>query len=169
VNIFGKKANKMENNTVRVSEKIIGEIERHGEESYPEECCGILLGFNGIDGRRVQEIKKIDNSQVENRRRRFLVTPEQYLRAENIAQELNMELLGFYHSHPDHFAVPSNFDTEHALPWFTYIIVSVKNGKSGTTSAWRLNEGHSQFSEELIIKDSYDPKYSSSSSSYVFE
>ncbi len=136
---------------IQLSEEIQRRIELHGEQAYPEECCGILLGFE-IDGtRRVEEIAGIDNRQDENRRRRFLITPDQYRQAEQAAMEKNMLLLGFYHSHPDHPAIPSTFDREHALPWFDYVIVSIQNGKATGMASWLLNEDRSRFLQNEII------------------
>ena len=138
---------------IRLSKKIVDEIELHAEQTYPEECCGMILGFSHNGVHFIEEVIKIDNSQDENRRRRFFITPEQYRQAEQLARDLKMELLGFYHSHPDHPAAPSAFDTDHALPWFTYIIVSVKQGKAAAMTAWLLNEERTQFNERVIIVD----------------
>ena len=107
----------------------------------------MLLGASADDDQTVESIIEIDNSQDENRKRRFFITPFQYRQAEQIAREKNLELLGFYHSHPDHPAIPSAFDTEHALPWFTYIIVSISQGEAKSMTAWLLNENRSRFVE----------------------
>ena len=141
---------------IHLSEKIVDEIELHGEQSYPEECCGMMMGYSENNNHVIEEVIKIDNSQDENRRRRFLITPEQYRHAEEFARNKKMELLGFYHSHPDHPAAPSTFDTEHALPWFTYIIVSVEKGKAGTMTAWLLNEERNKLIERMMISESFE-------------
>ena len=145
------KANEKENPMIRLSEKIVDEIESHGEQAYPEECCGMMLGYNENGFQSIEEVIKIDNSQDENRRRRFFITPEQYRFAEQLARKWNMDLLGFYHSHPDHPAAPSAFDTDHALPWFTYVIVSVDLRKAAAMTAWVLNEERTQFVEQMIL------------------
>jgi len=132
---------------IRISEVLARQIEYHGRKTYPEECCGMLLGASADDDQTVESIIEIDNSQDENRKRRFFITPFQYRQAEQIAREKNLELLGFYHSHPDHPAIPSAFDTEHALPWFTYIIVSISQGEAKSMTAWLLNENRSRFVE----------------------
>jgi proteasome lid subunit RPN8/RPN11 len=134
-----------------LSKKIVDEIEYHAEQTYPEECCGMMLGISGNDTQSIEAVIRIDNSQDENRRRRFFITPAQYQQAEQLAKEWNMELLGFYHSHPDHPAAPSVFDTDHALPWFTYIIVSVGQGKAGAMTAWLLNEERTGFIDRTIM------------------
>jgi proteasome lid subunit RPN8/RPN11 len=143
--------NEKKNLMIRLSKKIVHEIEYHAEQMYPEECCGMMLGFSENGSQSIEAIIGIDNSQDENRRRRFLITPAQYREAERLAKEWKMELLGFYHSHPDHPAAPSMFDTDHALPWFTYIIISVEKGKAAAMTAWLLNEEHNRFNERMII------------------
>jgi len=132
---------------MKISGEALGLINAHGERDYPEECCGMLLGSQREGVRVIEEVVEIDNSQGENRRRRFLITPRQYIEAEKTAALRNRELLGFYHSHPDHPALPSSFDTEHALPWFIYVIVSVQQRQAAAITAWVLSETRSQFEE----------------------
>ena len=147
-NIFGM--NKKVMMMIRISEVLARQIEQHGKQTYPEECCGMILGVSADDIQTVESIMEIDNSQSENHKRRFLITPQQYLQAERIAQEKNMELLGFYYSHPDHPAIPSVFDTEHALPLFTYIIVSISHGEAKSMTAWLLNKNRSRMVERAL-------------------
>jgi proteasome lid subunit RPN8/RPN11 len=128
-------------------------IGKHGEATYPEECCGILLGFDDGSTRVITEVAALDNRQDENRRRRFLVTPSQYLWAERTASERRLQLLGFYHSHPDHPAAPSEFDRDHALPWFTYVILSVERGKASKLRGWTLSETRERFDETWLSKE----------------
>ena len=135
---------------MKIAEEALYQIKAHGERTYPEECCGVMLGAELEHGREVQSIIEIDNSQEENRKRRFFVTPEQYRHAERAAAEQQKTLLGFYHSHPDHPAKPSAFDTEHALPWFSYIIVSVLQGRADKVTSWRLSQDRGQFEENLL-------------------
>jgi proteasome lid subunit RPN8/RPN11 len=118
-------------------------IRRHGEETYPHECCGALVG----DGTRVTAIVALPNTTEEGPRRRFLVRPSDYQLAERRAAELGGELLGFYHSHPDHPARPSQFDLDHAWPTFAYIIVAVAAGQAGDMTLWWLKEDRSTFEE----------------------
>ena len=135
---------------IDIPEELIQQIHLHGERIYPEECCGMMLGIQHDRLQIVQTILPIDNSQEANRQRRFLITPEQYRNAEKNAIEMQLDLLGFYHSHPDHPAVPSAFDSEHALPWFTYVIVSIIDGKARTISAWVLSEDRQSFDERPL-------------------
>ncbi len=136
--------------SMRIPDGVFQQIAAHAERTYPEECCGLMLGKEAGDERMVHEAVELDNSQDANRRRRFLVSPEQYRKAERFAAERDLELLGFYHSHPDHPAVPSAFDTEHALPWFTYVIVSVAKGKADRATAWLLEEDRVRFAEQPL-------------------
>jgi proteasome lid subunit RPN8/RPN11 len=96
-------------------------IRRHGVDTYPHECCGALVGRAGC----VSDVVALPNTTEEGPRRRFLVRPTDYREAERRAGELGGELLGFYHSHPDHPARPSQYDLDHAWPTFAYVIVSV--------------------------------------------
>jgi proteasome lid subunit RPN8/RPN11 len=105
----------------------------------------------------VQEILPIDNGSDADRRRRFLISPAQYLRAERVAAERRKDLIGFYHSHPDHPAAPSAFDREHALPRFAYVIVSVEGGEAGETTAWLLSDDRESFAKETIQEEGASP------------
>src|SRR5438093_3065092 len=108
-------------------------IRRHGEETYPHECCGALVGLND----RVTSAVALPNTTEEGPRRRFLVRASDYRLAEKRASELGAELLGFYHSHPDHPARPSQFDLDHAWPTFAYVILAV----AGNPAARQSTEG----------------------------
>ena len=136
---------------IHITDGTVKKIEYHAEQKYPEECCGILLGKSEEGNHSILDCLEIDNSQDENRRRRFLITPAQYRFAEQVARDMKSELLGFYHSHPDHPAAPSVFDTDHGLPWFTYLIVGVHQGKATTLTAWQLNDSHTHFLEQTMI------------------
>jgi proteasome lid subunit RPN8/RPN11 len=129
--------------TLLVDTKIDGEIRRHGEETYPHECCGALVGT----GNRVTATVALPNTTEEGPRRRFMVRPSDYRMAEQKATDLGGELLGFYHSHPDHPARPSQYDLDHAWPTFAYIIVAVASGKSAAMTVWYLKEDRSSFEE----------------------
>jgi proteasome lid subunit RPN8/RPN11 len=125
------------------------EIRRHGEETYPHECCGALVGQPG----RVIATVALPNTTEEGPRRRFLVRPSDYRLAEQHASELGGELLGFYHSHPDHPARPSQYDLDHAWPNFAYVIVAVAAGVSGDLTLWWLKEDRSTFEEGELNGD----------------
>jgi proteasome lid subunit RPN8/RPN11 len=127
-------------------------IRREGEKAYPNECCGILLGMLLDDnGRRVENILPIDNKrEAAEQYHRFEIQPEDYMRAEKTARSQGRDVLGFYHSHPDHPARPSGFDQDHALPFYSYIIVAVEKGKAMDLTSWELTTDRTQFLEEEI-------------------
>jgi proteasome lid subunit RPN8/RPN11 len=119
--------------------KLIEEIGRHGARAYPNECCGALLGVATEDAKQVRELLPLDNRREgKAARTRFLVTAEDYRWVEKQARGKGLDILGFYHSHPDHPARPSEFDREQALPWYSYIVVSVSGGVPQDTTNWIL-------------------------------
>jgi len=124
-------------------------IRRHGEETFPHECCGALIG----SADRVTHAVALPNTTEEGPRRRFLVRPSDYRMAEKQASELGAELLGFYHSHPDHPARPSQFDLDHAWPNFAYVIVSVMAGAAKVMTVWFLKEDRTSFDEGELHGD----------------
>lgn len=126
------------------------DIRRHGEAEYPHECCGLLIGSFAEDGRkRVVEVYPISNAREEEaRHNRSLITPDEYMRGERYARGRNLDVVGNYHSHPDHPAVPSQFDLEHAWPTWSYIIVSVRDGRASELRSWEMETDRSRFNEE---------------------
>jgi proteasome lid subunit RPN8/RPN11 len=133
----------MTNHRIAVSPAVDDAVRRHGEETYPHECCGALVGIGG----RVTATVPLPNTTEEGPRRRFLVRPSDYRMAEDRATELGGELLGFYHSHPDHPARPSQYDLDHAWPTFAYVIVAVAAGRAGDMTVWWLKDDRSSFEE----------------------
>jgi proteasome lid subunit RPN8/RPN11 len=129
---------------LRLNPQVNAAIRAHGAETYPNECCGALIGRDGV----VTETLALPNMTDEGPRTRFRVTPKDYREAERRASEAGSELLGFYHSHPDHPARPSQYDLDHAWPFFAYVIVSVREGVSGDMTLWRLREDRSAFDQE---------------------
>jgi proteasome lid subunit RPN8/RPN11 len=135
-----------------LSKDILSQIHAHGQEAYPEEGAGFLLG-NDIDGQRlVAQIFITENVREDGaRHNRYLVTPKEYLQAEIAADVMGLSLIGVFHSHPDHPNRPSEFDREWAQPFFSYIITTVNEGKAIESRSWRLAEDRSKFEEEKII------------------
>lgn len=121
-------------------------IRAHGREAFPHECCGAMLGKDGV----VSEAYALPNTTEEGPRRRFLVRPDDYRAAEKRARDTGLELLGFYHSHPDHPARPSQYDLDHAWPSFSYVIVSVMSGADQALTSWQLKDDRSAFDEEPV-------------------
>jgi proteasome lid subunit RPN8/RPN11 len=138
---------------IAVPREVLEAICIHGRETYPEECCGAILGHTREDVALVKQAERILNASREMRDRRFQIEPRDYLRLERRAEELGLSLLGFYHSHPDHPAAPSAYDREHALPFLHYLIVAVDAGRSGETTSWVLSEDRGAFErEELRVR-----------------
>ena len=135
--------------SISLTEDVDAAIRSHGRETFPHECCGAMLGRDGL----VSEAFRLPNTTEEGPRRRFLVRPDDYRVAEQRARELGLDLLGFYHSHPDHPARPSQYDLDHAWPFFSYVIVSVMAGEDKLMTSWRLKDDRSEFDEEEITNN----------------
>ena len=131
------------------------EIRAHGERDYPHECCGLLLGAFINDGAKAcQEVYPISNAREEEaKRNRFLIRPEELMRGEKYASSKDLEVVGFYHSHPDHPAVPSAYDLEHAWPVYSYVVVAVAKGRAGDLRSWEMQADRSRFHEEEIFEE----------------
>jgi cysteine synthase B len=134
---------------LHVPEPVLVAIRRHAARVYPDECCGALLGPSPG---HVTEAYVLDNTFPDEQRRRFLVGPDEYRRAEARATETGQQLLGFYHSHPDHPAEPSAFDLEHAWPNLSYLIISVQQGQPKVARSWRLKPDRSGYDEEFVCE-----------------
>lgn len=126
---------------------------RAAEAAYPEECCGALLGRVAGDERRVSELLPLDNARATQRRRRFLITPDDYRHAERKADACGLKLIGFYHSHPDHPSRPSEYDRRHALPWHSYVIVALDGGSAHEWRSWVLSPDRSRFDAEATPQE----------------
>lgn len=136
----------MTERTLTIARELDAAVRAHGQETYPHECCGALIGRDD----RVAAVVKLPNTTEEGPRRRFLVRASDYREAEKQAALLGGELLGFYHSHPDHPARPSQYDLDHAWPTFAYIIVSVADGTAKEMTVWFLKEDRSTFDEGTL-------------------
>lgn len=136
---------------VRLSGRVRAAIEEEARRRYPEECCGGLLGREDGEGRRIV-IRALpgSNERTEHRERRYLLAPRDVLRMQSEADDEGLEVLGFFHSHPDHPAVPSETDRSHAWPWYSYLIVSVRGGEPDDLRSWRMTEEDDGFREETI-------------------
>jgi proteasome lid subunit RPN8/RPN11 len=140
---------------IAISDQLTENIGQHGVETYPHECCGALLGHDS-DGvspeskREVLGLHPLVNRRDDSPRNRFSVSADDVRDAEKAAAQQGLEIVGWYHSHPDHPARPSAYDREHAWPWYSYIIVSVNGGVAQDMTSWRLNDDRQEFAPEAI-------------------
>lgn len=141
------------NYQLRISKALESRIRNHAAATYPNECCGALLGRDAEHLRQVSDILPLKNQHQDSPRNRFILTPGDVREAEALAKRTGTELLGWYHSHPDAPARPSEFDRDHAWPWYSYIIVSVKAGQPDEMNSWRLAEDRSRYDAEKIQTD----------------
>jgi proteasome lid subunit RPN8/RPN11 len=139
---------------VRMSGELAEAIRAHGVKTYPHECCGALLGRNAAgktsEEREILAVLALENQRDDSPRNRFAVAPRDVIDAERAAQANGLEVVGWYHSHPDHPARPSEYDREHAWPWYSYVIVKVEKGKAQEMTSWRLKEDRKEYQEENI-------------------
>ena len=148
---------------VGISAGLAEKIREHGVETYPYECCGAMLGRDlGLEenavrdkqshsvSREVLSLFPLVNRRDDSPRNRFSVTADDVRDAEKTARAQGLEVIGWYHSHPDHPARPSDYDRDHAWPWYSYIIVSVDTGVPQDMTSWRLKDDRSGFLEEKI-------------------
>ncbi|MDQ3016194.1 MAG: M67 family metallopeptidase [Bacteroidota bacterium] len=132
--------------SIHIDQPILTQIQKHLESAYPFEACGFLLGSDKSRKRYVTEIIEVENKSIENQKRRFVIDPLEYMKAEKYALRQGLQLLGIYHSHPDHPAIPSLHDLEFAQPYFSYFISSIQQGTHSETKSFRLLNG--EFIEE---------------------
>jgi len=136
---------------LEISREVLNRIYAHGEAAYPDEGAGFLLGMANGEQRQVAAILPLENAREDStRHNRYLLTPQDYLRGEQHATGLGLDVLGVFHSHPDHPDRPSEFDRQWAMPWFSYVITSVAGGQAVGSRSWRLTEDRSAFEEEPI-------------------
>lgn len=149
-----------------ISQREIDAIHQHGARDYPNECCGILLGHADGDQKKVleavplrnlrtdpaeaQKLLPLDSPGKESERNRFLIDPREQIRVEKEARARSLDVVGYYHSHPDHPARPSNYDRDHAWPWYSYVILSVEKGQPADMTSWVLAENRGRFDPEPV-------------------
>jgi proteasome lid subunit RPN8/RPN11 len=143
---------------IRIGAELVRQIRAHGECDYPRECCGALLGRAGSalsqNGTKwVLALEPAGNRrESQAARTRFLITADDYRAIERVARERSLDVVGFYHSHPDHEARPSEYDREHALPSYSYVIVAVRQGRAEALTSWTLDDDRAAFSPESIAE-----------------
>jgi len=137
---------------LKLSSELEKLIRAEGETAYPNECCGILIG--DVDNAGVKTAMRgipINNASEDGEQyHRFLIKPEDMMKAEQTARSMKLDVIGFYHSHPDHPSAPSGYDKDHALPFYSYVIVSVDNSKAQILTSWELKDDRTDFVKEEI-------------------
>lgn len=128
-------------------------IRRHGEADYPAEACGLIGGEIESDRKIALQLVPLANQRTDSARNRYLIDPDAFRRAQERLDRDGLEVLGVYHSHPDHPPAPSAFDREHAWPWLSYVIVGVARGRAGELKSWVLAEDRGTFDEETITTE----------------
>jgi proteasome lid subunit RPN8/RPN11 len=139
-----------------ISVECAEKIRAHGVETYPYECCGALLGRDAIGeegrAREILEVFPLVNQREDSPQNRFSVSARDVIAAEKAASARGVDVIGWYHSHPDHPARPSEYDREHAWPWYSYVIVSVRERVAREMTSWRLRENRGRYDEEEILE-----------------
>jgi len=131
---------------ISLAKMLQNQIFKQMETTYPNEGGGFLLGRADESGTVIQDVIQIENVfESEEQYHRYAMTPQNWIKMEDEAEERGLSLIGYYHSHPDHPAVPSEYDRQHALPNFIYIITSVQQGKATEMRAWLLHADRSRF------------------------
>ncbi len=135
---------------LKINNEPIEEMIADAVKSFPDECCGFMFGKEEFDNRTISMVNTVRNSKEGDKRRRFEITPLDYMSAERYADENDLLLLGIYHSHPNHPSIPSEHDRIAAQIYFSYVIISVREKEFNSIQSWRLNDT-SKFEEEQII------------------
>ncbi|MFX1534848.1 MAG: Mov34/MPN/PAD-1 family protein [Promethearchaeota archaeon] len=135
--------------TIFIKKSEVTKIFGHGEATFPEECCGVLIGTSNPTP-RIIDARRVRNTNSGTRNRRYNIDPQEYMSIEESIEKEGLQLLGIYHSHPDHPSRPSDFDLNHAFPNFSYMVLSVINGKAEKLTSWRLDPTTNEFQEEKI-------------------
>ena len=137
---------------IAVRDEELVQMRAHGERDYPYECCGLMLGQFGNGRKQVVEVYAISNAREEQaKRNRFLIRPEELMRGEKYARDQGLDVVGFYHSHPDDVAVPSQYDLEHAWPTYSYIVIAVEKGRAADLRSWEMESDRTKFNEEEVV------------------
>lgn len=137
---------------IKIAAEALTTMVQDAEVRFPNECCGFFYGEDG-EIRNVTLAKVVDNSKEGDQKRRFAISALDYMKAERFATANNLQLLGIYHSHPNHPAIPSEHDRKQAVPTFSYLILSIQEGAFDHLRSWQLNEAE-QFDEETILPQS---------------
>ena len=137
---------------IQLDNDTFSRMEKHASSTFPDECCGFMFGSVGDDKIIVEDVSVVQNTHPDFKARRYLISPEDFMEAEKFADDMGLSLMGVYHSHPNHPALPSETDRKAALPGFIYLIYSVNDGNATDVTAWELAEDRSEFKAVEILK-----------------
>ncbi|CAN5148714.1 M67 family metallopeptidase [soil metagenome] len=137
--------------TLKIGAGDVGHIHDHAKETYPEECAGVIVGMDTGEMKVIVDVWRAENTHEEERSRRFLIEPLQIKKFEEQARERDLDVLGFYHSHPDHPAEPSEYDRKHSWLYYSYIVASVGSDEVKDMRSWILKDDRSGYDEEQIV------------------
>jgi len=135
---------------IQLSEELEQQIREHAKRDFPYECCGVMLGSVAGEVKTVHTLKEMQNEHADGHERRYLISPDEMFRLDREARAGGNKTLGFYHSHPNHPARPSIYDRDWAWPWYSYIIVSSRDGGTEQMTCWTLNEESDAFAAERV-------------------
>jgi proteasome lid subunit RPN8/RPN11 len=138
--------------TLHIPQAVQQQMVDHAKAAYPEECCGFMYGEDRGTDRYITFVEAVTNQSEDNRKRRFSIAPQAYMQAEQRALAEGVTLLGVYHSHPDHPAEPSEHDRKQAMPFFSYVILSIREGELAAWTSWQLDDQAetAEFAEEAV-------------------
>lgn len=140
--------------TLHISAELYAHITAHLQAAYPNEGAGILIGSPSADGKVVKNVLPFTNTfESGEQYHRYLINAKDMLAGELEAERLSLDVVGIFHSHPDHPAQASEYDREYALPWYSYLIVSVQNGRAAYSQSWLLTDDRRKFDEEKVEID----------------
>src|SRR5215471_3438321 len=143
---------------LKIRASVLREIYDHTEASYPHECCGVMVGTLAGDNRTVHTFRKCKNLNTERAHDRYEMDPMDMLRTEREFENTEWDIIGIYHSHPDHPSRPSQTDTDRAWPDYSYVIISVREGRVASANSWVLNESERKFYEEPLVAEREEHK-----------
>jgi proteasome lid subunit RPN8/RPN11 len=139
---------------LKISRQLYDSLRQHGEETYPDECCGVLVGQIDDNTRLVTSIARAGNTRTDSAHNRYNIDPKELIKIQSEGRKRGEDIVGFYHSHPDHPAVPSEYDREHGLPFFHYVVLAVGPESPGEIASYVLSEDRGVFEREELLIDS---------------
>ncbi|MCC6291146.1 MAG: M67 family metallopeptidase [Bryobacterales bacterium] len=135
---------------IRIGDEAWQVMRAHAEAVYPNECCGAMLGRNDGDTKHVTAALPLDNVHAGPRMTRYELRPEDLLRADKVARGRGLDLIGIFHSHPDHDAYFSETDLKNSCPWYSFVVVSVKAGRFDHAKSFLPNMEQTEAPEEAL-------------------